>query len=215
MGYLRYAPNHRYAEGADHYVLAYALDEQRVWLHDPAGFPHVSLPHADLALAWRAERIVYRRGAYRSWTAPHRISQPDAGQIYDQALIWFAECYRSTRRIAAEGTYGPFVVGDDAIRRFTASIQEGTVSGETRGHLVYFALPLGAKRALDYAAFFASHDQELATAKRRQAMLFGQAHTQAVDDDWAGVARTLAELADVEQQFEAALLEQVPEPVPA
>jgi hypothetical protein len=72
MGYLRYVPGHQHAAGADHFVMAYAIDEQHVALHDPAGFPHVALPLADLALAWRAERVPYRRGAYRSWTQPRR-----------------------------------------------------------------------------------------------------------------------------------------------
>jgi hypothetical protein len=209
MRYLSYIPAHQYLDGVDHFVLAYALDQQSVYLHDPAGYPHVSLSIDDLALAWRADRIVYRRGSYRSWTAPRRIEQPNEQQIYDRALRWFAECYRTSRRSQEEGPFGNFVFGGDAIRDCAASLRAGTVSGETRGHLVNFALQLGARRALDYAAFFDARDPELASAKRRQALLFGQGHTRAVADHWGNLAITLEELADVEDILEAALLQRV------
>jgi hypothetical protein len=211
MRYLSYIPAHKQLDGVDHFVLAYALDEQCVHLHDPAGYPHVSLSIDDLALAWRADRIAYRRGCYRSWAAPRRTEQPDEEQIYDRALRWFAECYRASRRSLEGGPFRNFVFGSDAIRHCAASLRQGTVSGETRGHLVHFALQLGAKRALDYAAFFDARDPELASAKRRQALLFGRGHTQAVADDWGGLATTLEELADVEDMLEAALLQRVPE----
>jgi hypothetical protein len=69
-----------------------------------------------------------------------------------------------------------------------------------------FAFRLGARRALDYAAFFEAHDGELAALKRDQAELFGQCHMRAVRADWPALAENLKALADVETAFGAALL---------
>lgn len=46
MGYLSYNPNHEFLAEADHFVLAYGMDDDVVHLYDPEGFPHVSL-HRD------------------------------------------------------------------------------------------------------------------------------------------------------------------------
>src|SRR5688572_1058337 len=72
IGCLTYKPGARGPSGSDHFILLYAMDEAEVRLHDPAGFPHVSLPFDDLEQAWRAEKIGYRRGAFRRWYAPRR-----------------------------------------------------------------------------------------------------------------------------------------------
>ncbi len=210
MGYLSYVPYHQQCKGADHFVLAYGMDEDGVHLHDPGGFPHVSLPLDDLALAWRAERVAYRRGAYRSWTAPRRVDRPTEDQIYARALDWFQECYRTTDDIVAGDTYGPWISGSEAILRFADHVRGGEVSPDTRGHLVNFALPLGARRSLDYAAFFDGRAPDLAAHKRRQALLFGRSYTLAVRNDWPGLAETLHELAEAEDAIRTTLLSSSP-----
>jgi hypothetical protein len=206
MGYLTYIPYHEALGGADHYVLAYAMDGKAVHLHDPAGFPHVSLPLDRLALAWRAERVPYRRGAYRSWTAPRRVARPSPQELYARALTWFQECYRAADALVAQGVPWAEAAGSEAIKRFGARLAAGEVSERTRSHLVDFALPLGARRALDYAAFFEGDDADLATLKQRQAVLFGRGHTFAVARRWEEAGSVLAELAEVEGAFQAALL---------
>jgi len=80
------------------------------------------------------------------------------------------------RRGAAEQRYGAWSVGSDAVRALAAHLTDGQVADGTRGHLINFALPLGAKRADDYAEYFGRHDRQLATAKHRQAGLFGRGH---------------------------------------
>jgi hypothetical protein len=94
MGYLSYNPNCGNLAGVDHYVLAYRMDEQKIHLHDPVGFPHVSLLLDQLELAWKAERIDYRRGHYRCWTSPKRIQHPTEEEIYNQAVQYFTSCYQ-------------------------------------------------------------------------------------------------------------------------
>ncbi len=136
-------------------------------------------------------------------------------EIYARARDWFATCYRATGELVANGTRGPWLAGKQAIMQFAEGICGGDVSPGTRGHLVNFALQLGAKRALDYAAFFEAHDPDLAGLKRRQAELFGRSHTLAVRERWADLADVLAALAEVEDTFRSTLLQHVSAPVGA
>jgi len=76
MGYLTYNPNHHVLGGSDHYCLALDYNENEILMHDPAGFPFVWLPLDPFELAWKAERITWSDGSYRSWVSPTRVSNP-------------------------------------------------------------------------------------------------------------------------------------------
>src|SRR4051812_1112722 len=76
MGLLSYRTGRRQASGVDHFVLAYAVDDAEVYVHDPAGYPSVSIALTDLEPAWAAELVGYRRGAYRWWHSPRRVARP-------------------------------------------------------------------------------------------------------------------------------------------
>ena len=202
MGYLSYNPNHEHLAGVDHFVLAYRMDEQEIHLHDPEGFPHVSLPLDQLKLAWKAERIPYHRGFYRYWTSPKRIHHPTEEEIYNGALQFFKSCYQGTDDFAARENW---TIGREAILACAEHVRSGTLSPAEVGHMVHFAFKLGARRALDFAFFFEPHDDELATLKGRQAELFGRCHTLAVAKNWPSLANSLQQLADVEEQFRVTL----------
>jgi hypothetical protein len=203
MGYLRYNPSCGKLAGVDHYVLAYHMDAQEISLHDPIGFPHVVLPLEQLELAWKAEQIDYRRGAYRCWTFPKRVRQPSAEEIYNQAMQYFTACYRfkfDTSPLNAWPT------GRDAILAGADCIRNGTLAPKSAGFLVRFMFQLSARRALDFAAFFTPYNARLAKLKGRQAELFGRCHSHAVYGKWAVVADTLQHLADHEEEFQSTLL---------
>jgi hypothetical protein len=201
MGELTYRPRRENAAGADHYVLVYALDDAEVHLHDPAGFPHVSLPLVDLARAWRAERVGYRRGAFRWWSAPSRVRRRTSDEILDTALPAFAEIYRQ-----ADARQPEVVTGRAAIRTLADRVRCGEVTPRLAGHMSGFLFQLAARRALDYAAFFEARYPALAEKKREQAALSGRCHTLTVRQDWPAVADRLNRLADAEDQFRTALL---------
>jgi len=203
MGYLRYIPFHRELVGEDHFVLAYGMDEQEVHLHDPEGYPHVSLPLEQLALAWKAERISYRRGFYRYWTSPKRIHHPTEEELYDEALQCYKSIYHETDEVAVRKNR---IIGRDAILACADHVRSGKISPPEVGHMVYFAFKLGAKRALDFATLFDFRDTDLAALKRRQAELFGRCHTLAAAKNWSSLADTLQQLADVEEEFRVTLL---------
>jgi hypothetical protein len=199
-GCLPYIPGHEYGAGSDHYIVAYAMDDATVRLHDPAGFPHVSLSLTELANAWRGERIGYRRGAFRCWRAPRRTSHPTADELYAAALSHFRHVY------SGAGAGPGWLLGADAICGLAERARNGGLSDGERGLMIHFSLALGASRAQDYAQFFASRDARLASLKERQSELFGAAHTLAMRRDDTSLANTLTELAGAEQQFRAALL---------
>lgn len=201
MGYLTHNPSHAYLAGADHFVLAYGICEREIYLHDPEGFPHVSLPLHQLELAWKAESIPYRRGSYRYWTSPRRVVDPTEEEIYDRALPFFKSCYED-----GSETPGNRITGRDGILQFAGHVRGGNLSRGEVDHLVYFALKLGSRRALDFAFFFDFRDQKLAALKRRQAELFGRCHTLAVANNWPSLADALLKLADVEEGFRVTLL---------
>ncbi len=98
MGYLTHNPNHKYQKGADHFVLAQKIEKDQIYIHDPEGFPNVQLPLKQMELAWRAEKIPYRRGHYRYWANPRRVKSPEDDSIYGEALESFKEDILNRRK---------------------------------------------------------------------------------------------------------------------
>ena len=207
VGFLCYDPMHSNFNGVDHYVLAYGMDDQEIYLHDPAGFPHVALSLEDLESAWKAERIDYRRGSYRYWTALQRSEQPAEEEIFNHALQSFKAGYQASERIVTHEPWAKsWAIGREAILRCANQVRHGNVAPELKAHLTHFMLKLSARRALDFASFFNPHTPALAALKCKQAELFGKSHTLAVRESWSFLADTLQGLANLEEEFRTALL---------
>jgi len=102
MGYLMHNPLHKRMAGADHFVLAFSIDDDELQLHDPEGFPSVSISLSQMEKAWRAEKVGYRRGYYRYWTAPNRKNHPSPTVVYDSALKSFKNVYLEAEKLAAK-----------------------------------------------------------------------------------------------------------------
>lgn len=198
LGLLVYNPSSTGATGADHFVLAYAMDDERVYLNDPYGFPQVSLTFDQLKEAWQAEKILYKRGYYRFWFNPKRIKSPTENQIYESAMRSFSEIYKASREKA---TRDKRLIGSEAILHEAGRIRQGIATPDEIGFLPGFMLPMSASRALDYADFFDPHNQKLAELKRAQASLFGKAHVHAVQKDWGSLHATMTEMAKIENSF--------------
>ena len=209
MGFLKYNPLWPHLKGADHYVLAYGLWGQEILLHDPAGFPHSSLPLNELAEAWKAESIRYRRGHYRCWTALRRQAEVSEDELHRRAFGAFQASYRiSENLVATEKWAGAYRINEDAILACAGSLADGAGAQALKAHLGDFVFRLGAKRALDFASFFEPRAPELAALKDKQARLLGRSHTAAAREDWKAVVAALQELAGVEKEFRSVLLSQ-------
>ncbi|MBL0386700.1 hypothetical protein JJB07_08550 [Tumebacillus sp. ITR2] len=202
MGYLSYNPNAQGLFGTDHYVFAYDMDDEYLYLHDPAGFPHVGLTLQQLIPAWRTDCFSYRPEAYQCWMAPARVKTPSEEETYEGALRYFKSTYDDASAYADQNGVPQ---GRDAILALAETIATEGVSPEMRGHLAHYLFSLGAKRALDYTAYFQTRDPELASIKKRQARLFGQAHTVLLSEQIQALVTTIRELADVEAEFRDAL----------
>jgi hypothetical protein len=202
MGYLRYAPNHQYAKGSDHYVLAYDIDDQYIYLHDPASFPYVRLAHDSLKLAWSAADLPYGRGSYQYWHSIKRVSQPSKEEIYLNSLRYFQSLYEKTAEI---GVSIGAKTGNEAIKTFCEKLINNEISQDVIGNLKYFVFQLGAKRANDYSVYFEEKNPSLSQLKRKQSEILGLCHSLVVEGEWDGLAGVLERFGKLEEEFEAEL----------
>lgn len=181
--------------GSDHFVFVYKITDSEVMIHDPQEYPCVSISHKHFLQMWRAENIACKTGEYNYWTDPKRVRKPSQKQLYEAAINLFAGIYRRHDNPPEVKNH------DDAFRAIGAFIRKNRGPKHLEGQLIEFSLPLGARRALDYAAFFNPHNKKLSKLKYEQASLFGRAIVLGKQDKWLQVAETLDILADVESKF--------------
>src|SRR5207245_5222902 len=135
----------------NHFVLAHKIEKDEIYFHDPEGFPNVQLPLKQMELAWRAEKIPYRRGHYRYWANPRRVNSPDNNSIYRKGVESFKQGYLESSRISDESK---LPIGKTAILALAQHVHEGPVTASQRTFMVQFSFRPGARRALDFASFF-------------------------------------------------------------
>ena len=185
--------------GGDHYVAVYKVADDKVWIHDPQEYPSLAIPTSEFVQVWKAENIGYRHGYYHYWTNPKRIESFSDDQIYQNAIQFFKEIYRS-----CENHDDHELINDEAILACANFVKDGPQ--HLKGHLLGFCFPLGARRALDYGHFFNSHDDKLAQIKENQAVVFSRCQIAGMDNNWGEVSSLLFDLANLEKEFKDALL---------
>lgn len=203
MGYLDYNPNHKFLYGSDHYVYLYGFEDKNFYLHDPEKFPCVFLSQAQLKKSWESDKIFYGLENYRYWTLPKRIKTPTGEEIYKSAINDFKSIYRNCDKKSLKNNW---VTGKEAILKAAERFENRNFTQEEIDHLRYFALPLGAKRALDFATFLVKRNPKLSELKSEQARLFGKSHSLVGAKDWKAFSTTLKEYAEVEGKFKTLLL---------
>ncbi|NBI29677.1 hypothetical protein [Chengkuizengella marina] len=201
MGYLTYLPNHKFLGGADHYVLAIEINDYEILLHDPAGYPFVSLSLNQLEKAWRADQIHYKRGHFRYWHAPKRTSNLTQEDIYVKAIQNFKKIYLNQQNVDHKSEFGK-----EAILFKSKQLRRQNISEKEIGHLIFFALPLAARRAHDFSLFFINKNDHIAKLKETQSKLFGQCHSFATSNLWNSVADKFVQLADIEEEIRKEIL---------
>lgn len=200
MGELTYLPNHENLYGADHYVLGYQIDNENIYLQDPAGFPFVPLSLDQFRKAWMAEKIPYRKGFYKYWSSPKKVVSLDDNDIYERAIHYFKRTYLEFEKADIGLT------GREAIRYYADQLQNGPITADIIGHTTFFLFQLGARRANDYAMFFKDRHSHLSALKTEQAKVLGMCHSMSVNKDWKGISEKLMKLADLEGNFRLELL---------
>lgn len=203
MGFLTYNPNYRFLYGSDHYILIYGFSQGMFKIHDPERYPCVLLSEENLEKFWNSKEIFYGHSNYRYWASPKRVGHPSDNDIYSKALTDFASIYNNCEIKTKENNW---ITGTSAILKAAKRAEKELMTQEEKDHYRYFVLPLGAKRALDFARFFEEKNPELAKLKIKQAELFGKSQSQAVAENWQGFGETLLEFADTEESFKNALI---------
>lgn len=179
MYHLTYNPGYPRLKGVDHFVLVYQIKGNNVYLHDPAGFPYAFISREKLKKAWRAEGVRYKRGFYRYITEPKRKNKTNS--IYENAICRFKDIYKNCEIIS----------------------KIENISRSEINHFTHFALPLGARRALDFAGFF---KQPLKKLKQRQAKEFGKAQTYAMLHNIPKLKLKLNKIVHIEKQIKQRIL---------
>ncbi len=187
MGLLTYNPNYQGLGGVDHFVCVLGLDGGRVHLHDPAGFPYMSMDFEDFAKAWEARAISYRRGSFSMWGGFTRVREPEGEEVYREVSSIMRKRYEA-------GEAG-------VIRSYAEAIRRNGMSQQQQGIHQYFSFRLAAARNIYAARFLAEHDAERAQIKERIASLFGQAHLHNLTEDNEALADTLEAIADLDNRF--------------
>ncbi|SDA88458.1 hypothetical protein [Sinorhizobium sp. NFACC03] len=145
MGHLRHQPGMTGPIEADHYVVVLALDEERVLMHDPQGYPYASLPIGDFMAAWSAKLTYGDSFTMRSgFSRVAEVSEVDAIRASIPAAIhWLS--------MVTDRAMPPRSLGNaEAAEALAARIEEGCDKG-LRAHLIHFGVRVGARRAADAA----------------------------------------------------------------
>jgi len=186
MGLLLNHPGFGQPIGADHFLLVLEVDDDRVRYHDPHGFPYATLPVAAFLAAWRADTIGYKSARYtvRSHFRRNREVSEEAAL---HACLPLAAAWLSQRDDVEvpPGTIG----GQAATDRLTEMLLAGLEPG-IHGHMVNFAIRVGARRLTDAATALASLGLHAAAdVASEQARLVGSLQYELV----AGSAERAAE----------------------
>ena len=146
FGLLRHDPSMTGPIGADHYVVALAVDDGLVTFHDPHAYPYATLPVGDFLKAWHAETLNY--GApFTMRTRFRRESDVDAPAALRAAIPGAVDWL--TGRTDLE--IPPAHLGGAAGLAALAELIAAGPSTDLRAHLVYFAIRVGARRLNDAA----------------------------------------------------------------
>ena len=201
MGHLRHQPEMTGPIGADHYVVVLDVDDERVLVHDPQGYPYACVPVGDFLTAWLAETVNYGE-PYTMRTGFAKVADvADADAI--RSIIPTAIERLSMR---AEVDMPPGSLGNGEAAERVAEMIEAGADGGLREHLIYFAIRAGARMLSDTAdCLLLAGFPRAADIAARQARLVGSMQYPMVVRDFPRAAAALRELAPTYDQLRAAL----------
>ena len=187
MGHLTYNPNNTILYGVDHFVTVYGIDNQYLYLHDPAGFACMKVAFSDILEAWKAEAIDYKRGAYSMWGNFKKVKSPSQTEIYQETARIMKNRYLNGK--------------NGILECYAKAVAENGLNTEQKQLHQYFSFKLAAVRNLYLSEFLKDHDSEGSRLKEELATLFGQAHLSCLKEDYQELSRLLYQIAEVDGLF--------------
>ena len=187
MGHLTYNPNHTILYGVDHFVTVYDIDNQYLYLHDPAGFACMKVASNDISEAWKAEAIDYKRGAYSMWGNFKKAKSPSQTEIYQETAKIIKTRYLNGQ--------------NGVLECYAKAVAKNGLNAEQKQLHQYFSFKLAAVRNLYLSKFLKDHDPEGARFKEELATLFGQAHLSCLKEDYQELSLLLYQIAEVDGLF--------------
>lgn len=199
MAYLTYNPNYPFLNGEDHFMAVLEVQETEIVMHDPQQYPFAPLPLEKFIEAWRAEKVDYGRRPYMQRSNFRQIElvsrQETINRTIDAAKINLKTSLGGPQHFTSV----------EALEKMAEDLHSG-VGEKMREMLVYFSLPLGARRCLDAAAFFQEAGLlEAASLLERKSRLYGRAQYHAVGKCFDDAAEVFSEMARNEKELIAIL----------
>jgi hypothetical protein len=201
MGHLHHHPEMTGPIGADHFVVVLDVNDERVLMHDPHGYPYAEVPINDFMTAWRAETL--------SYGSPYTM-RTDFVKVAD---VTDADAIRSIIPTAIEllsmrtdQAMPPGSLGNGEAAERTAQMIEAGAGNGLREHLIYFAIRVGARRLGDTAdCLLLAGYPDAADIAATQARLVGSLQHPMVTGNFPLAAAALRELAPTYDRLRSAL----------
>lgn len=187
MGYLTYNPNHIHLYGVDHFVSVYDLDDEFIYLHDPAGFACMKMCFSEFSKAWEAKNIDYKRGSFSMWGNFKKIKSPTSKEIYQKTSVLMKQRYEHGE--------------ENVIARYAKSVADNGLNEEQKHLHQYFSFKLASIRNLYMSNFLKDHDTVRSELKENLARLFGQAHLFCIKEDYQKLSEVLFDIAALDNKF--------------
>ncbi len=201
MGMLWYQPDMSGPIGADHYLVALGVDDDRVLMHDPQGYPFVTLPISELMSAWQGGKLDYGQpfSMRYGFVREREVSTEEALRAAVPNAIEFL---RNRQDLAV----APGTVGGAQAALGMAELLAAGPDAEMKTHLVYFALRVGSRRLSDAArALGALGMDDAAAVALTQSRLLGTMQYDVVTDDFVSAAAKARLLAPTYERLAAEL----------
>jgi len=187
MGHLTYNPNHTHLYGVDHFVSVYDLDDDYLYLHDPAGFACMKMTFSEFSKAWEAKNIDYKRGSFSMWGNFQKIKSPTSKEIYKKTSMLMKQRYEDGE--------------ENVIVRYAKSVADNGLNEEQKHLHQYFSFKLASIRNLYVSNFLKDHDTVRSELKENLAKLFGQAHLFCIKEDYQKLSEVLFDIAALDNKF--------------
>jgi hypothetical protein len=200
LGHLRHQPGMKGPIGADHYLVVLALEGDHVLMHDPQGYPYATIPLSHFMEAWKAETLDYG-SPFTMRTAFRQVETVPDEEVIRRSLPHAA----GWLSMAGDHDVPPGTLGNAQAAARLAELVEAGGDPELRGHLIHFAVRVGARRAADAATCLARIGEDKpAEIMDRQARLIGSLQYPLVVGDHAKAADQLRMLAPTYEELQAA-----------